>query len=223
MSYPYEVVKVTLSGDMFSGAEIWSTGFHMGFENADASPIMPAGLAQLGAAFQTFFTAAGSSVSNRFTFKQVKMARVAQNGATIPDSAQYWNPTGTVTGAATSGHLPPQIALAVTLANSLPRGLATKGRMFLPGICTPVDATGHILTSEAGAIATNLKTFFDGIYNDADLPGNPVLASLGRGPLLQDGAIRNIVKIRVGNVYDTQRRRRNALVEAYTDRSVAGG
>lgn len=223
MSYPHEVVRVTLSGDMYSGAEIWSTGFFMGFENADASPIIPQGLADVGAAFQTFFSAASSSVSNRFTFKQVKMARIAQDGRTIEDSAQYWAPTGNVTGAATSGHLPPQIALAVTLANSMPRGLATKGRMFLPGICTPVDATGHLISSEAGAIATNLQTFFNSIYNDADLPGNPVLASLGRGVLLQGGAIRNVVKIRVGNVYDTQRRRRNALVETYTDRSVAGG
>jgi len=223
MSYPHEVVRVTLSGTMFNGNEIWSTGFFLGHEGADADPITEQGVADVGAAWSTFWTSATSLISNKYAFTTCKMVRVAQDGKTIADSAVYWSPSSAPVGGYGNPTLPPQIALVATLANSLPRGLATKGRMFLPGVASPVDSTGHVNTTEQTQLATNLKTFFDSVYNDADLPGNPVLASLGRGPLLQGGAIRNVTQIRIGNVYDTQRRRRNALTETYVVKPVAGG
>lgn len=216
MSYPHEIVKVTLSGDMFGGAEIWSTGFYMGHEVADADPITDAGMDQLGTAWGTFFSAVNSGIANVYTFKTLKMVRLSQNGATLTDTAKYWAPPAAVTGGYAGFAQPPQIALVATLANSLPRGLATKGRMFLPGVSWAPDATGHIDATKIGTLSTNLQSFFNGIINDADMPGNPVLASKGRGPLLVDGAVRHVNTIKVGNVYDTQRRRRNALAETYT-------
>lgn len=223
MALPHRVVKVTLSGTMFGGGEIWSTGFYMGSETADAAPITAQGMADVSAAWETFFKNASSEISNKYTYNQLKMHVVNNDGKTLADSAQYHSPATAAVGGSASAALPPQVALVATLANSLPRGLATKGRMFLPGINSIVDATGHIGVSSTGSISTNLKTFFDAIYNDADLPGNPVLASVGRGPLHTDGAIRRISTVRVGNVFDTQRRRRNALTESYTTKTVAGG
>lgn len=221
MALPFQVAKVTLSGVCFGGAEIWSTGFHLGWENQDATAITPTGVADVANAWATFFQSATSYVSGYYEFKEAKIAMISQDGRTIADSAQYFQPAGIVKGAAGNTAQPPQVSLVATLANSLPRGLATKGRMFLPGVSSDVDATGHLAALWTTGVADNLKTFFDTIYNDADLPGNPVLASVGRGPLLTDGAIRNISQIKIGNVYDTQRRRRNALQESYTIRAVA--
>jgi len=223
MALPHRIVKVTFAGTMFGGNEIWSTGFYLGWENKDADPITAQGMADVSAAWEIFFKAASSEISNKYTYNTLKMHIVNNDGKTLPDSAQYHAPATAAVGGSASAPLPPQIALVATLANSLPRGLATKGRMFLPGVNSLVDTTGHIGTSSTTAIATNLKTFFDSVYNDADLPGNPMLASVGRGPLHTDGAIRRISTVRVGNVFDTQRRRRNALTEAYTTRTVAGG
>lgn len=223
MALPHRIVKVTLAGTMFGGNEIWSTGFYLGWENKDADPITAQGMADVSFAWETFFKNATSEISSRYTYNTLKMHVVNNDGKTLPDSAQYHAPATAAVGGASSLALPPQIATVATLANSLPRGLATKGRMFLPGVSSMVDATGHIAAATTANIATNLKTFFDAVYNDADLPGNPMLASVGRGPLHTDGAIRRISTVRVGNVYDTQRRRRNALTEAYTTRTVAGG
>lgn len=221
MALPHRVAKVTLSGTCFGGQEIWSTGFHLGWENQDATAITPTGVSDVANAWATFFQNVDIAVSGYYEFTECKIAMLNNDGKTIPDSAQYYSPPALVKGGGGNQANPPQVSLVATLANSLPRGLATKGRMFLPGIATAVDATGHLSTFQAGAVADKLKIFFDTIYNDADLPGNPVLASVGRGPLNMDGAIRNISQIRVGNVYDTQRRRRNALNEAYTIRAVA--
>lgn len=221
MAFPHRVAKVTLSGTCFGGQEIWSTGFHLGWETQDAFMPTEQSVADVGLAWETFFEKTDSYVSGYYDFTECKIAMLNNDGKTMPDTAQYWNPPTQVKGGAGNSAQPPQIALVATLANSLPRGLATKGRMFLPGISPAVNATGHLDSFWCDSIAVNLKTFFDTVYNDADLPGNPVLASVGRGPLNMDGAIRNISQIRIGNVYDTQRRRRNALQEAYIIKPVA--
>lgn len=225
MSYPHRVAKITLSGDMFNGTEVWSTGFYMGFEGADAADITDQGLADIGEAWKTFFTNSTSMVSARYTFKMVKGVMLNNDGGTMSDTAKFWSPATAVSGGApgTAVTPPPQVSLVCSLQNSLPRGLATKGRLFLPGITAVIDTTGHLNTADTTNIATNMKTFFDAITNDADTPGNPVLASKGRPPLLLGGAIRNVNSIRVGNVYDTQRRRRNALVETYISKTLLNG
>lgn len=223
MALPHRVVKVTLSGTMFSGQEIWSTGFHLGSENAEAQPITPQGVADVAGAFGTFFSLASSKVHSEYTFDQCKMHVVGVDGKTIADTAEYYSPPTVIRGGYSGPSFPPQIALVATLANSLPRGLATKGRMFLPGITTSPDNTGHIPGATVDAVAVNLQAFFNTVFNDADLPGNPVLISTGNSAQLRPGAVRNVTQIRIGNVFDTQRRRRNALAEQYTIKPVAAG
>jgi len=220
MSYPHKVAKVTLSGTMFGGQEIWSTGFFMGFEGQDAPTITDTGVSDISNAWQTFFTKTDSEISNKYQYTMCKVQMLGTDGKALPDTARYYSPVSAVNGGSTGQANPPQVALVATLANSLPRGLATKGRMFLPGVCVALDATGHISGLSTGAIATNLQTFFGTIMNDADTPGRAVLASLGNVAQLRPGQIRHVTQVRVGNVYDTQRRRRNALNEAYTTRPV---
>lgn len=223
MSFPHRVAKVTFSGTMFNGAEVWSTGFHLGWEGQDATPITEQGVADVGLAWETLFKNAGAFISSRYTFTQAKIAMLNNDGKTIPDSAVYWGPALPVVGGGGAFALPPQNSLVVSLGNSQPRGLAAKGRMFVPGINAQIEPTGHIHIGVQTTVADAFETFFDTVYNDADLPGQPVLASLGRGPLKEGGTIRYITKIRVGNVIDTQRRRRNGLAETYLERAVASG
>lgn len=222
MSLPHQVARVTLSGTMFSGSEIWSTGFYMGNETADAGQPTNQGAADIGAAFATFFSLTANRISTQYKFTQCKVVMLNNDGRTMADSAVYWSPPSEVTGGSGTNVLPPQCSLALTLTNSLPRGLATKGRMYLPGVAVGVNASGKVDALTVGTIADNLKAFFDSITNDADTPGRPVLASVGRPPLLLGGAIRNVTTIKVGDVIDTQRRRRNALDEQYVARQLVG-
>jgi len=222
MALPHRVARVTLSGTMFSGSEIWSTGFYMGFETQDAGTPTNQGAADIGTRFANFFSLTANRISTQYTFSQCKITMLNEDGRTMADSAVYWSPPATVLGGSATNVLPPQCALAVTLNNSLPRGLATKGRMYLPGVAIGVNASGKVDTLTAGTIADNIKSFFDDIVLDADTPGNVVLASVGRPPLNTGGAIRNVTTIKVGDVIDTQRRRRNGLQETYVARQLAG-
>lgn len=223
MSLPHRVVRCTFSGTMFGGAEIWTTGLYFGWDNKDADPITTEGMSNVSAAWEVFFKAAGSQVSSQYTYDMLKMAVINNDGHTLADSAQYFAPTTTIVGGGSPAALPPQVSLVASLRAAEPRGLATKGRMFLPGISAGVQPSGKLEAFTRDQIATNLKTFFDSIYNDADLPGNPVLISVGRGLLHTDGNIRRVTQLKLGDVYDTQRRRRNALQESYKTLAVAGG
>lgn len=222
MSLPHRVVRATFTGTMFGGAEIWTTGMFFGWPDRDADPITGQGLADVSAAWETFFAKPSSAISSQYKYEMLKMCVINNDGKTVADSAMFHSPTNPVAGGGSPAALPPQVALVASLTNSVPRGLATKGRMFLPGVSAGVQATGKIDSFTRDAIAANLKDFFDSVYNDADLPGQPVLVSVGRGPLHTDGNVRLVTQVKVGDVYDTQRRRRNALSESYKALNVAG-
>jgi hypothetical protein len=85
-----------------------------------------------------------------------------------------------------------------------------------------IGTNGKIDATSVGAIATNLKTFFDSMVGDADIPDQLILAAKGTGALPALTAQNDYVEtIKVGDVYDTQRRRRNQLVETYVQRVLA--
>ena len=94
--------------------------------------------------------------------------------------------------------------------------------MFLPGVMAPISANGKISSVDRDAIATNLQTMFTSINADAAIPGALINASRGRNlGLLDDMPVNRYVQdILVGNVYDTQRRRRNQLQEDYVSREI---
>jgi len=222
MVYAHDVVRVTLSGTMFGGAEEWSTGFFLGQEGSDATAPTQAAVDQIRDAWAVFFASATSYVSNLYTFTQAKAALIDDAGHTVLDSVKYSYPGTAVVGGRSAGHLPPQNALVVTLLSDRPRGKASKGRMYLPGVCVGIGTNGKIDATSVGAIATNLKTFFDSMVGDADIPDQLILAAKGTGALPALTAQNDYVEtIKVGDVYDTQRRRRNQLVETYVQRVLA--
>lgn len=221
MVYAHNVVRVTLSGTMFGGAEEWSTGFFLGQEGSDATAPTQAGIDQIRDAWATFFASSTSYISSLYTFTQAKAAVIDDTGHTILDSVKYSYPGTAVVGGRAAGHLPAQCALVVTLMSDRPRGKASKGRMYLPGIAASIGNNGKIDATSAGAIATNLKTFFDSFASDADVPDQLILAAKGTGAFPALTAQNDYVeKIKVGDVIDTQRRRRNGLVETYVERTL---
>lgn len=222
MAFAHKVVRCTISGTAFSGAEIWSTGFYMGATGADAAVPSLAGANMVKTAWATFFGTAGTGISSRWSTTQVKLARLQTDGHVELDTVVYADyPTPTAGGASTTA-MPPQCALVATLTTAIPRGLASKGRMYLPGVNFSVGTDGRILTTSTDVTAANLKTFFDTVNASIDKPGTVINASKGRTPPLTGGGVNAVVTgLKIGNVYDTQRRRRNDLVETYVSKVLA--
>jgi hypothetical protein len=209
------------------GAEIWSTGFFLGSASADSAD--PAGSAEeIAGHWATFFTHGSSEFGSNYLTTQVKVASIGTNGNTILDEIDYYIYPTPPAGTNGPTPFPPQISLALTLTSDVQRGLASKGRMYLPGINASIGTTtGKIASGVVGPIADQAKVFFDALIGNLDVPGRPILASKGHRivnsdpPAWANPVNATVTGLRLGDVYDTQRRRRNAIPESFTPRVLA--
>lgn len=223
MGYSHKVARVTIHGTNFNGAEEWTTGFYMGLEASDALAPTQEFADAVKAAWNTYWTNSLSRFSSQWKYDYIKVATHGTDGKTIPDSVVYSYPVTPVSGGSTSDSFPPQVALVATLISANQRGLAAKGRMFLPGINANIGADGRIASSNQTDILTNFTTFMTSVNGIQNTPGVIVLASQGRkAPLVGGPTMKAVTAVRLGNVYDTQRRRRNQLVEVYQTAQLFG-
>jgi hypothetical protein len=221
MVYAHEVNRVTFSGHMFGGVEEWSTGFWLGEEGADAATPTQAMADALKTLWQTMFVHANSRINANYTFTQCKVTPLFATGGTDGANVKYSYPTGSVVGGVATETLPPQCSVVLSLLSDRPRGLASKGRMYLPGISSSPGTSGKLSSTVAGNIATQCETFFNGVRAHADIPNTPILVAKGTGLFPELTAQNDYIQtIRVGDVIDTQRRRRNGLAEIYINKTL---
>jgi hypothetical protein len=112
--------------------------------------------------------------------------------------------------------LPNQCTLCVSLTTDANRGPAHRGRFYLPApSINIVPATGLATLAEVVEVRGSTKTFLEAL---ADVPGvdtpfslEPMVYSRKAGAATH----RPVKGVDVGQVVDTQRRRRRSLIEGY--------
>ncbi len=230
MQFAHEIKRVTASGTCFLGAEIWSTSFYVGSVGADCSNPTQAFADAVRTAWTTFFQSVLTDVNNGWKTDQIKVAQIKTDGETRLDNVVY-APYGTPIAGSNSGVIhPPQITLVATMEVAGARGLAAKGRMYLPGIAKNIGTNGQLSTGDVLDLATSFKTFLDAVNAAAPVGESVILASQGNRvkdvngkyvPVPGTAVNAEVDRVRVGSVYDTQRRRRNALPELYQTATLA--
>lgn len=222
MAFLHKVVRCTLFGSMYSGAEIWSTGFYMGALDADAPAPTEAFADVVLTSWQDFFTATNTSISFNWKTHGVKLARLNIDETTDTATVIQKTYTTAIAGQNGGSGFPPQVSLVASLLAGLGTQPGDKGRMFIPGVASGLDSTGHATPGYSQTIATGLKTFFDDLNGSLEAPGQLINASHPKIVIGGTAPINKLVtSIKVGNVYDTQRKRRNALAETYSAATLA--
>lgn len=223
--FAHRVTKVTIAGTFGGGAEEWNTGFYMGNETADADLPTQALADDIRTAWATAVPNLAQSSLWETTY--VKLSSMGIDGRSSAADTVFSNMPANTKGTS-ANWFPPQLAVVATLQSTLVRGVGAKGRMYLPGVSFGIDATGHFSTANAQALANTVATFLNACNNSAATPNVVMLAS--HGSLNKDGTpkiggrapINKAVRsVKVGNVYDTQRRRRNQLAEVYSSTALA--
>lgn len=221
---------VTIHGDFFTGVETWQFGLRI----SDGGVSNQATADALKATVQNWWQGLGpfiageqiqSPASTHLT--ELKVARITTAGTYTAEAAASAFYVPKVNGRATmTTELPTQLATAVTLTTALPRGLGSKGRIFLPALGeTYPETDGRMSVNHALVIANSIKRLIME-FNANALVGNVQVMSRGkavRGPSLPNGqptytypgpgVTNNVTGVRCGRVEDTQRRRRRALTE----------
>lgn len=179
---------------------------------------------QLAPALVTFW--GGGLFSSLAYMRQIRVYPIDSTGHVAP-AAPYssgtpvvltFNTETTCDGGGSGAMLPPQISI-VASTRTAQVGRSSRGRMFLPAPdAQEIQANGTFGSTNAGYMAGNVSTFLEAVQI---VPGGPGVSVLPAVVPTNWESYALITSVRVGDVYDTQRRRRRAIPEAYSQAVVA--
>lgn len=220
MAFAHKVNRVTISGHMYNGNEEWTTGFWCGATGGDAPDPTDAAAEMIADEWQTFFTSTSTSISYLWITNTVKITPYSAAGVIDVGKIKSYSYPTAIAGQNGGAGNPPQVALVATLVAGSGVGNGGKGRMFIPGLTSGVDTTGHIPTSIANTVAAGIATLLGNVGASFDAPGLPINAAKTSTTTGILAINRVLTSVKVGNVYDTQRRRRNGLAETYATDTI---
>jgi hypothetical protein len=206
MAYDAQHMLVTFRGKQFTSSEDWSFGLRV--TPSDAPSQTDADL--IADLAKTWITTASSGYAALTTLAAVKVAHIGTNGLYVPGSIAYESFPTSATGSYGSAVVhPPQIALAMTLQSSEPRGPVHQTHVFLPGPHFPLEtaSSARITTGQAGNVLANFRTLVNGI--NSNFAGNVSVMSK------KFGLASTVFTLRCGRVFDTMRSRRASIGEDY--------
>lgn len=221
--YTENFALLRFGGTAWSDTEEWSCGLKLRHNGGDApGPLLADVLAsQEDVAQEVQYYVADSdadfSAGIRLSWMRFNAISSSTGKYLDPNSPNYFEYEVAIGGQAPV--VTPQVAYCVTLRGIPKRGPASKGRWYVPAgsrvspIVTSTGvmpaATALLRANAAGRFLTALQSIQVG---EGPNTWNPFLFGDGiSGP-----ADSPLVSVSVGNVYDTQRRRRNQLVETYS-------
>lgn len=221
MTYSKPHYLVTIGGTM-AGNELWQTGARFCGTGTPSASEFVAGLAVISASDIYDDAAAVISAGPSWAFPNTtkiawaKVAAVGTDGRYLSDAIVFNDATPTA-GVGTTGRLPNQVALGISLWSGQTLGKGNYGRMYFPSVMASVETDGRWDAGMGTALGANVEAMlnaWEGELQTAAGVSDLQLSIMAQGATPQNKAV---AWIRVGRVPDTQRRRRNALVESYVD------
>lgn len=214
MTFPTETARVVVSGTIY-GIEEWSFGVTLIPRDGATGGNITSIPQSVQDATQNFVVQSCSSAVRLRMIKANPLdtdGRYQSQGRTTAWEWPLPLPVGS------GGNLQPaQIALAVSLRTANPRGLAGKGRFYLPGPNAGIGSDGYVAPSAVEGLQARAATWIAAL--NAGFPTWRVgVASDVRG-----GAIQPVTGVTVGRVLDTVRSRRTKLLEQYLEPVAIAG
>ena len=201
------------------GGEIWNIGLRTVTAPSDPLPVTLQQIATAAdAAFRAHWTGTGGmgSIASADTFYVDCTVYDMPGGAGHAVASAMTSPNPVAGGGGTQT-LPDQNALVVTTETGL-SGRSGHGRFYLP--CTALSQlpAGRVSSVATGNVATAAAAFITALNSIA--PTGFTMPAVGIQSLVRADYPFPIVSVKVGDVVDTQRRRRDKLVENYTSHAV---
>lgn len=206
---PVACGRIIFSGTLAGGSDIWTTGHSCTALTGKSQGQLDAIAAQCADLWDIEVWTPLATVSDYVPVQVVwTSVRVEDfNGTSVVRTATHDVNSPQPGQGVTS--LPPQCSGVISLRTGQPGG-RRRGRMYFPPFAaTVLDAYGTFIFAARNALADSLSQYFTAFNGDATVESTAVVASQTGGFLSE------IVEVRVGNIIDTQRRRRNTLPESY--------
>lgn len=213
MAYLQPFLRLVAIGSLPQGESwTWSMAFGSDFGPADPPAAIPAGVLT---AIETFHGSSAVALGAGVTLNAVKLNMIGTDGRYVNPSETVEHVYETPVGAAGTIQLPPQCATAVSLLTGARRGLAHRGRFYVPRLGRTAGPDGRLTTTEQSALLTAAAAMVDSL-NDALGPDFHCVVVSDR----RTGAQRRVDSLAVGRVVDTIRSRRRGLEEDYLEAPI---
>ena len=197
-------------GGKLPGNEQWSCGFRMRKKTPGAIDDGSGLLVGVSAAIATYHADTDTHIGASAKLSFVKVNAISTAGTYLGSGtvqALYADVPGAWTGDPVH---PNQIACAVSLTTGFSRGPAHRGRFYLPMPAIPVLPSGVMAAATAVLVSNatdRLLTAVNAVNSDYEMA---IFSRKSGAP-----GNRRVTGNLVGEVLDTQRRRRRSLVENY--------
>lgn len=197
-------------GGKLPGGEQWSNGLRMAAAGASTSLDPEGMIAACATAVQAWHVHADSCIHPLAKLSFVKLNYIDPSGHYAEDQT-FEQVIADVAGGGTSTvYTANQITLAVSLTTGVSRGVAHRGRFYMPLPTPYVQVDGLISTADRNKIkarADVLLAALNAVSSNYDVA---VFSRKAGHP-----AHRLVTGTEIGRVLDTQRRRRNKMTELY--------
>lgn len=219
MAYLKKFIQLTWGGSYF-GEDIWVNGLHLidlgGTGVLDIEGMYD--MTNLQGIAERISAAHSNPLGNSSSamLEWVKMAVIGTDGKYTRDPLIV--DLTPVAGGRTAA-MYPQLATAVSLRTAKKRGPSAYGRYYAP-VALPVESSGRIANDTASQFLTIQRNLITGI--NTEIVENTVEVDVVVGNVSKVGAGSQdaITGVFVGDLVDTQRRRRNKLNENYVGLTV---
>lgn len=204
--------RVTIKGLSQQG-EVWSSGFAMAGNGGGDVPAstdeLTLGATNIGSIIETWPTTNALRVAMSTSLSVTHVRIEARNeDETLLNVAEVALTPALQGNSSLSKPLPTCAVLSLRTATPGPRG---RGRMYWPALTHTLDTAGRFASVTTIALITDLRLFLNAVTTSFD-PGFDLNVVLRSGT---DHQSRIVTSLRCGDVPDTQRRRRDNLVEIY--------
>ena len=195
--------------------ETGQTGLRFG----DGTPPTQADVDACRVPLETLWGNPAALIPNGYKLAFLRLAAIAEDGRYVPGSFAkdfVWTTLYPGAGAATP-IFPIQTACASTLVTALPRGQASKGRMFLPPLAAVLGDDYRWTTAQANARSAGLATCINSLQTALGAQAQVYSKGTVRSSV---GLRAEITGVKTGIRPDVQRRRGREVAEGYGSTSA---
>lgn len=213
MAYIQPFLRLVAIGSLPQGETwTWSLAFGSAFGPATAPSEVPEGVLT---AIETFHGSSAVALGSGVRLDAVKLNMIGTDGRYVSPSETVEHIYETPVNAPGTIQLPPQCATAVSLLTPVKRGLAHRGRFYVPRLGKAPGPDGRLSTDEQSNLLTAATAMVSSL-NDALGPDFFCVVASDR----RQGAQHGVTRLAVGRVVDTIRSRRRGLEEDYVEAPV---
>ncbi len=223
MAFPGPHMLLVIGGKL-GAVEDWTMSLRIGDFVAQTAAQETAAMATLKQFIGTHWARPDIPISQGAKLGFIKYNQIGPDGKYVRNTTNVSDYAPPIVGSNIAPVFPFQISLVATLETSVNRGLASKGRIFLPSPKYPTVGANMTIDPQNAALAAKwVADLITGI-NNSDAVGTVMVGSNGFSEKVPDrpGVFRNVTGVNVGTVYDTMRSRRHRLIEERSRFATAG-